>query len=174
MGLYVMVQTKPSRHMKKPISVKFLFSSAILAWALIGDLLSCKIPMPRRNQPRRQTPISSPLLRTTRSTASTLPPDIDPNSPLAQVIRLVQAGVEQSVILTYISNSTSPFNLNSDEIIYLNDLGVPTEIVNAMMQRDQQLQQMGVDGGRRSHTASGRNNGNPGGAAGRSHSELFL
>ena len=88
------------------------------------------------------------------STASTLPPDIDPDSPLAQVIRLVQAGVEQSVILSYIGNSMNPFNLNSDQIIYLNDLGVPTEIVNAMQQRDQQLQQMGVTSGAAAHTAS--------------------
>jgi len=76
---------------------------------------------------------------------SALPPNIPPSSPLAQVIRLVQAGVEQSVILTYISNSSSMFNLDSDKIIYLKDIGLPNEIVTTMIQRDQQLQQqMGV------------------------------
>jgi len=71
----------------------------------------------------------------------TPPPNISPNSPLAQVVRLVQAGVEQSVIMSYVSNSTSTFNLDSDTIIYLSDLGVPNEVVTAMMQRDQFLQQ---------------------------------
>ncbi len=69
------------------------------------------------------------------------PPNILPNSPLAQVIRLVQAGVDESVITSYITNSTGTFNLDSDTIIYLSDLGVPNEVVTAMMQRDQALQQ---------------------------------
>jgi hypothetical protein len=69
------------------------------------------------------------------------PPTILPASPLAEVIKLVQAGVDQSVIMSYVSNSTSTFNLDSDKIIYLSDLGVPNEVVTAMMDRDQVLQQ---------------------------------
>jgi len=69
------------------------------------------------------------------------PPSILPSSPLAQVVRLVQAGVDQSVILAYVTNSISTFNLDSDKIIYLTNLGVPNEITTAMMQRDQILQQ---------------------------------
>ena len=69
------------------------------------------------------------------------PPSILPTSPLAQVIRLTQAGVDESVIMTYVTNSSSTFNLDSDKIIYLKDIGLPNEVVTAMMQRDQQLQQ---------------------------------
>jgi len=69
------------------------------------------------------------------------PPSILPSSPLAQVIRLVQSGVDEGVILTFVTNSTSTFNLDSDKIIYLSDLGVPNEVVSAMMERDQALQQ---------------------------------
>jgi hypothetical protein len=69
------------------------------------------------------------------------PPSILPSSPLAQVIKLAQAGVDQSVIMSYVANSTSTFNLDSDKIIYLTDLGVPNEVVTAMMERDQVLQQ---------------------------------
>jgi hypothetical protein len=132
--------------MKKPVSLKFIFSSAILAWVLVGDHSV-------QNSNAQTQPVPQPGTDLTATppdnapTAGALPPDIDPNSPLAQIIHLVQAGVEQSVILTYINNSTSLFNLNSNEIIYLNDLGVPTEIINAMMQRDQQLQQMRVTAG---------------------------
>jgi hypothetical protein len=70
-----------------------------------------------------------------------LPPNVYPTSPLAQVIRLTQAGVDESVIMTYVTNSGSTFNLDSDKIIYLKDIGLPNEVVTAMMQRDQQLQQ---------------------------------
>jgi hypothetical protein len=68
-----------------------------------------------------------------------LPTDIQPNSPLAQVIRLAQSGVEESVLLAYVNNSASTFNLTPDQIIYLKDLGVPNDVVTAMIQRDQQL-----------------------------------
>jgi hypothetical protein len=73
--------------------------------------------------------------------SSAIPPTIYPTSPLAQVVRLTQAGVDESIIMTYVTNSGSTFNLNSDKIIYLKDIGLPNAVVAAMMQRDQQLQQ---------------------------------
>jgi hypothetical protein len=69
------------------------------------------------------------------------PPNIVPGSPYAEVVRLTQAGVDESIITTYVQNSTSLFNLDSDKIIYLTNLGAPSSLVTAMMQRDQQLQQ---------------------------------
>ncbi|MGB7746073.1 MAG: DUF6600 domain-containing protein [Verrucomicrobiia bacterium] len=92
---------------------------------------------------------AGPLLRAqpaapppdTAAAPDALPPDILPTSPLAQVIRLMQAGVDESIIMTYVTNSGSTFNLNPDKIIYLKDIGLPTEVVTAMMQRDKQLQQ---------------------------------
>ncbi len=118
----------------------------MLAWTLIGD----RSMQSSNAQTQPLPPPGTDLIATSPdsvSTTGTLPSDIDPNGALAQVVRLLQAGVEQSVILTYISNSASPFNLNSDDIIYLNDLGASAEIVNSMMRRDQQLQQMGVAAG---------------------------
>jgi hypothetical protein len=69
------------------------------------------------------------------------PPNIVPGSPYAEVVRLTQAGVDQAIITTYVQNSTGLFNLDSDKIIYLSNLGAPSALVTAMMQRDQQLQQ---------------------------------
>jgi hypothetical protein len=91
------------------------------------------------NSPAQAQPAPPPPDSTTESAA--LPPNIFPTSPLAQVIRLTQAGVDESVIMTYVTNSGSTFNLNSDKIIYLKDIGLPNEVVTAMMQRDQQLRQ---------------------------------
>ncbi|HEV2692332.1 MAG TPA: DUF6600 domain-containing protein [Verrucomicrobiae bacterium] len=70
---------------------------------------------------------------------STLPPDIDPNTPLAQVVKLAQSGVDISVIKNYIASSPGAFNLDADKIITLKDAGVPTEVVNAMLDRDKAL-----------------------------------
>lgn len=69
------------------------------------------------------------------------PPNIVPGSPYAEVVRLTQAGVDQSIIMAYVTNCTSLFNLDSAKIIYLSDLGAPSTLVTAMMQHDQQLQQ---------------------------------
>jgi len=68
-----------------------------------------------------------------------LPSDVDPNSPLAQIIHLAQSGVDESVLISYAGNSPTPFNLTADQIIYLKDIGVPDTVVQAMIQRDQQL-----------------------------------
>jgi hypothetical protein len=133
----------PDNPMKKKISFKFILVPAFLAALWMGSqspqTASAQDPLPPQTGivPDSASP-------DTPTAAATLPPDVDPDSPLAQVIRLVQANVEQSVILAYISNATNLFNLNAEEIIYLNDLGAPPEIANAIMQHDQQLQQAGT------------------------------
>src|SRR4051812_10288540 len=48
----------------------------------------------------------------------TLPQKVLPNSPLAQVVRLAQAGLDQSILMAYVTNSASTFNLDSEKIIY--------------------------------------------------------
>ena len=58
---------------------------------------------------------------------------------MAEVLKLADAGVDESVMLAFITNSASTFNLGAEEIIYLNDIGVPSAVVAAMIQRDQAL-----------------------------------
>ena len=59
--------------------------------------------------------------------------------PWAEVLKLADSGVEESVMLAFVTNSASTFNLSAEEIIYLNDIGVPSAVVTAMIQRDQAL-----------------------------------
>jgi Family of unknown function (DUF6600) len=117
--------------------MKFAFVTALLALAAMD------ICAPQRANAQTQLPTPNTDLISTASddsmTSGTLPSDVAPNSPLAQVIRLAQSGVDASVILSYVNNSSSPFNLTSDQIIYLKDLGLPNDVVTAMIQRDQQL-----------------------------------
>jgi hypothetical protein len=130
--------------MKTELSPKRVLGTAIAVLCLIG--IPSSFNFPAQAQPAPIVP-NTDLVSTAPDSSTipgTLPSNIDQNSPLAQVVHLVQAGVEQSVILTYITNSSITFNLDSDQIIYLNDIGAPKEIVTAMIQRDQQLKQMGV------------------------------
>jgi hypothetical protein len=116
--------------MKALIPRIFISSSTFVAFAL-----ACVCSLQNSNAQTPPAPVAP------ETTPVTPPPDIFPTSPLAQVVRLTQAGVDPGVIMTYITNSGSTFNLDSEKIIYISDVGVPGEMVTAMMKRDQQLQQ---------------------------------
>ena len=58
------------------------------------------------------------------------------NPRLTDLVKLIQAGMGDSVLMAYVTNSPTPFNLSSDDILYLNDLGTPETVVSAMLQRD--------------------------------------
>jgi hypothetical protein len=72
----------------------------------------------------------------TSTAESGLPPEIQPGTPSAEVLKLVQAGVDENVIRSYISNCPTAFNVNADKIIVLSDAGLPGDLVNAMIAHD--------------------------------------
>ncbi len=77
------------------------------------------------------------------STNQPVPAKVQLTPAAAELLKLANSGVDQSVMLAYVTNSTSTFNLSAEEIIYLNDLGVPGPVVTAMIQRDQVLKAEG-------------------------------
>jgi hypothetical protein len=74
-----------------------------------------------------------------------LPPNIKPSSPLAEIVKLAQSGVDNEVMLTYITNSGHTFGLGADEIVYLNDLGLPSEVITSIMEHDKAMKQFWAD-----------------------------
>ena len=107
--------------MKNKILGGWFFASAVAAVCLAGTMASA--------QAQPAAPGSSVAL----------PPNIVPGTPLAEVVKLVQVGVDVGIIKTYIANAAGPFNLDADEIISLTDLGVSSDLVNAMMEHDKNL-----------------------------------
>lgn len=76
-----------------------------------------------------------------------VPANLRVSRALGDVIQLAQSGVEETIILTYVTNSPAAFLLGAEEIVYLKDLGVPSSVITSMMQRDQALKhQWGVAG----------------------------
>jgi hypothetical protein len=57
---------------------------------------------------------------------------------LTDVVKLAQSRIDESIILSFI-DSAGTFNLDPDQIIYLRDLGLPPEVINAMIQHDLEL-----------------------------------
>lgn len=70
---------------------------------------------------------------------STNAPAKSPTAPLRltpaaqEVVRLVQAGVSEEVLMAYIDNAPQSFDLTANEIVYLNDLGVENTVITAML-----------------------------------------
>lgn len=57
----------------------------------------------------------------------------------AEVVRLAEAGTSDDVILAYIQNSTTAFDLSADQILYLRDVGVSSPVITGMLSRDNVL-----------------------------------
>ena len=99
-------------------------------------LLACfaRLPANAQNPPLTpQPPVDNSI------EPPTLPPDIDPKSPLGSIIRMLQSGAAENAILEDITNSKVPFNVNPAGLIYLNDIGTPSNIQTALIHRDQDL-----------------------------------
>ena len=65
-----------------------------------------------------------------------IPDELKVSPALEEVLKLAQAGVSEEVMLAYITSSTTFFNVTSDAIVYLNDLGVSNEVITALIQHD--------------------------------------
>ena len=74
-----------------------------------------------------------------------LPANISADSPAAQVIKLVRSGVDVGVINSFILNTPEAFALDADAIIALNDAGVPTALINQMLDHDKKTSAAAVN-----------------------------
>src|SRR5688572_31331002 len=65
-----------------------------------------------------------------------MPEALQVTPALAEVIKLIQAGVGEDVLMAYITNSTDVFSVGSNEILYLHDLGAPPTVITTLIQTD--------------------------------------
>jgi hypothetical protein len=63
---------------------------------------------------------------------------------VSEVLKMYQGGINKEVILHYIQNTILPFHMTADNIIHLQSLGMPEEIIKTLIQRDGQLQQQAM------------------------------
>jgi hypothetical protein len=70
---------------------------------------------------------------------SPMPPNVRTNGAFAELVKIAKSGVDEKVMLALVTNLTSACNLTADEIVYLNDLGVPAAVVTAVIDQDQAL-----------------------------------
>lgn len=75
------------------------------------------------------------------------PAALQSNRPVLDIVKLANSSVDEGVMVTYVTNSPSAFNLTADDIIYLKDIGVPDAVIKSMILRDQELKAQGVEVG---------------------------
>ena len=65
------------------------------------------------------------------------PPQVPPElpAPVQEVVRLAQTTLSEGVLVDYIAVIQEPFSLDADQVIYLNDLGVPMAAIQALLKR---------------------------------------
>ncbi len=80
--------------------------------------------------------LNNSTMATAGPSAPVTPPNVQLYGGTAEMAKLAQAGVGENVMLSYVSNSAVRFALTSDQIIYLNDLGVSGPVITAMLQHD--------------------------------------
>src|SRR5438477_12404529 len=67
-------------------------------------------------------------------TAAPVPTAVSP--AVAEVLRLAESGVAEDVVMAYVQNSPAGFNLSADQILYVRDLGLSSQVITAMLNRD--------------------------------------
>jgi uncharacterized membrane protein YgcG len=60
----------------------------------------------------------------------------------SEVVKMYQGGIKKDVIISYINNTSLPYHMGADGVAYLHSLGVPQDIIQAMIQRDARLQKI--------------------------------
>ncbi|MGZ8901501.1 MAG: DUF6600 domain-containing protein, partial [Limisphaerales bacterium] len=66
----------------------------------------------------------------------TIPADVSLSSGVREVVKLLQSGVSETVVLLFVEKSTESFELDAADIVYLNDIGVPATVLAAMLNHD--------------------------------------
>jgi len=109
--------------MKPYIFMKnFKYSGLLAVLALVGRVGLAQEPYTAAPPPAQAAPVQA---------------NLSPGA--AEVVRLAQSGVSEDVVLAYVQNSQSTFNLSADDVVYLRDVGLSSPVITSMINHDNAL-----------------------------------
>lgn len=120
-------------------SVRVTTSSVAPPVAIVAPASAMPTEQPVPNVANSSQPLTPTPVEAFATAPAVFPENLRISQSLNEVIRLAQSGVDEGVMLTYVTNSSALFALGAEEIIYLNDLGVYSSVIVAMLQHDQNL-----------------------------------
>ncbi len=95
------------------------------------SLLLVSLTLPAQNDPTSDQ--ASPNNSTATQVAPRLPYGVD------QVLKLVRAQISEDVVVNYIQNSGTVYNLSPDDIVYLRKEGATDRVITAMLDQRKTL-----------------------------------
>ncbi len=105
----------------------------------MGLIVAVSCPLfPCSAQNTNDTPTASSVVAS--SNDSSAPGQIRLRQSVAGVVKLLNAGFSNDVVVAYVNSLGSPFNLTANEIIQIKDQGVPLPVITAMLNHDAALQ----------------------------------
>lgn len=105
-----------------------------MKWAGFLAVIALPLQILNAQTPEAQTAVPVPQQE---QGSAPVPTDLTPT--VREVIRLSESGVGDQVVLAYIQNAQTQFNLSADHILYLRDLGLAPEVLTAMLNHDKGL-----------------------------------
>ncbi len=101
--------------------------------AVVGAQVAPGLPDP--NALKADADTNAPAILE-RIPPSTRPDNLATTSGIGEVAKLAQAGVSEQVMLAFVEKYHGRFEVGADQIIYLNDLGVSSTVITAMLKHD--------------------------------------
>src|SRR2546423_1631881 len=103
-------------------------------WVGLLSIMGCAMAPSVAQPPVPENPGALPPQA---AASAAVPTDLSPST--TEVVKLSESGVGEDVILAYIQNSQAPFNLSAGDLLYLRDLGLSSQMITAMLNRDSAL-----------------------------------
>jgi hypothetical protein len=135
---------------KRPGGEEYMKTHALVYWRSAISLATAVFPIgiPWNLAVADGTvPRSAPAAVATPQTVAAIQADArTPALPfgVSEVVKLYQGGIGKDVIVNYIENTVLPFHLTADGETYLQHLGMPQEVMSALIRRDGELQRQSV------------------------------
>jgi hypothetical protein len=121
--------------MKTQTSTTRVLALLLVTAALTGSLAQ-NATQPPPTFPRRESPAPALADADSKTSPAASVPRLSPWT--SEIVKLAQAGIDEGVVLSFIENC-GMFNLGADQIIHLAGVGVPSQLLNAMLQHDYDL-----------------------------------
>jgi len=116
------------------------FAGFVLTAGAISCLSICTVSAAETNAPVIETSVAQPAVVTT--SASTVEATTTVKLPygVEDVLKLSRANISEDIVLNYIQNSGTIYNLAPQDIVYLRNQGVSDHVVNAMLNQRKQVE----------------------------------
>ncbi len=116
----------------------------LLAWLGFDGVTSISSAGQAATKETKETPTAGSSATAGAATSGVLKPAVGSpsvrlSSGIAEIVKMVEGGVEPTVIDAYIQNAYVPFSPSAAEIISLHELGVSSHLITALIRRGGEL-----------------------------------